>query len=107
MKEKEKEQEALTDPVDQVEVTPENENKTEEHIEAENKTVESDNPNLVLDIKAEYEKKLKEQATAFTEQIAKRDDIIKQLLIGDKSNANDGLSFIDNINASREAQNKY
>lgn len=61
------------------------------------------NESLITEIKAEFEKKLSEQAKTFTEKIAERDKIIKDLVAGSDATPKKP-SPIEELNARRIKQ---
>ena len=68
---------------------------------------EADDP-IYNEIKSSYEEKLKKQEAELTAKIDKRDKIIKQLMAGESNANNDTApSFIDKLNAQREAQKRF
>lgn len=73
---------------------------TEEEEITEEKTEELSLPDIVADIKAEYEAKLSDQAARHAAEIKDRDDIIKQLIGGTGAETHTE-SFVDKINSKR------
>ena len=61
------------------------------------------NESLITEIKAEFEKKLSEQAKTFTEKLAERDKIIKDLVAGSDTTPKKP-SPIEELNARRIKQ---
>ena len=61
------------------------------------------NESLITEIKAEFEKKLSEQAKTFTEKLAERDKIIKDLVAGSNTTPKKP-SPIEELNARRIKQ---
>lgn len=72
----------------------------EEEEVIEEKTEEPSLPDIVADIKAEYEAKLSDQAAKHAAELKDRDDIIKQL-IGGAGSETHTESFVDKINSKR------
>lgn len=66
---------------------------------------EDNTDTLVMELKKEYEEKLLKQKLENEKRIKQRDDIIKQLMTGDK--VVEERSIADELNARRIAQNKY
>lgn len=56
---------------------------------------------LVNDLKQDYDNKVRAMQEKYTNEIAQRDDIIRQLMVGNETAKEPTPSFVDNINNKR------
>lgn len=79
---------------------PETEPEAEPEKEPEQQEPENDYAKQIEEIKAEFAAKLEAEKAAANKKIKERDDVIKQLLTGDKQQEPDDI-ILDRINQKR------
>lgn len=79
---------------------PEEQEKQEEEKQEEEKQEETDYKDLILEIQQEYMAKIQSIVEKNKKELAKRDNLIKQLIAGEKDE--ETPSIADKINARRQ-----
>lgn len=80
---------------------PEEQEKQEEEKQEEEKQEETEYKDLILEIQQEYMAKIQSIVEKNKKELAKRDNLIKQLIAGE-SNQEETPSIADKINAKRQ-----